>query len=214
MTYLDLDELPLVLGGRFIREAPGLTRLRRSDYHGNPKTPLAWAVRDTIEQQTGRRPLGPIRMLTNLRSYGLCFNPVTFYYCFDEGGEHVEAVLAEVTNTPWGERHSYVIRGESGTFEKAMHVSPFMGMDHVYRCQAPAPGEDLRIVIGNSRGGEKLFEASLAMRRRELTPESARRMSLRYPLAAARTLVLIYGHAIGLRLAGVRPFPHPPRRPA
>jgi uncharacterized protein len=214
MVYIDLEELPGLLGGRLLRVAPGLTRFRRSDYHGDPQLPLATAVRQTVAQRLGRAPRGPIRVLTSLRSYGLCFNPVSFYYCFDDTGARVEAVLAEVTNTPWGERHSYVMEGEAGSFQKAMHVSPFMGMDHLYRCLAPAPGADLQVVIENHRGAERVFEASLALRRREMTPASMLRISLRHPMETVRTLALIYGHAVGLRLAGVRPFPHPPRSAA
>jgi uncharacterized protein len=214
MAYVDLDELPSLVGGRLLRPRPGLTRFRRRDYHGDPRVPLETAVRDTVTRYLGCRPEGPIRVLTSLRSYGLCFNPVSFYYCFDDAGARVEAVLAEVTNTPWGERHAYVIQGEVGNFDKALHVSPFMGMDHVYRCRATAPGSGLQVVIENHRRDEKVFEASLAMSRREMSPAALRRISVRYPMATVRTLVLIYGHALGLRLAGVRPFPHPPRRPA
>jgi uncharacterized protein len=214
MVYIDLAELPALLGGRLVREIPGVVRFRRSDYHGEADVPLTCAVRDTVAKRTGRRPIGPIRLLTTLRSYGLCFNPVSFYYCFDETDTRVEAVLAEVTNTPWGERHAYVMQGEVGQFEKALHVSPFMAMDHVYRCQAPAPGAELRVVIENHHDEEKLFEAALVMQRRELTSASLRRLSLRYPFSTFRTLALIYGHAVGLRLAGLHPFPHPPRHPA
>jgi uncharacterized protein len=214
LAYVDLDELPSLAGGRLQRPWPGFVRFRRRDYHGDPRVPLETAVRDTVARHTGCRPEGPIRVLTSLCSYGLCFNPVSFYYCFDDAGEHVEAVLAEVTNTPWGERHAYVSRGEVGNFDKALHVSPFMGMDHVYRCRAAAPGSALQIAIENHRGDEKVFEASLAMNRREMTPAALRRISVRYPMATLRTLALIYGHALGLRLAGVRPFPHPPRSPA
>jgi DUF1365 family protein len=214
MAYIDLDELPYLAYGRLLRQRPGLVRFRRKDYHGDSQVPLAAAVRATVSQHTGHRCAGPVRVLTSLRSYGLCFNPVSFYYCFDDAGMRVEAVLAEVTNTPWGERHSYVIDGEVGSFAKALHVSPFMGMDHVYSCRAGAPGPGLAVLIENYRGDEKVFEASLAMRRRELTPAAMRRMSLRYPMATVRTLTLIYGHALAIRLAGVRPFPHPPRSQA
>ena len=97
-------------------------------------------------EQTGARPQGPIRLLTQLRSFGHCFNPVSFYYCFDAGGERVQAVVAEVTNTPWGERHAYVIETAqprhvavlAGELDKALHVSPFMGMDHRYEARGRA----------------------------------------------------------------------------
>jgi DUF1365 family protein len=211
LAYIDLEELPELLGGRLLLRYPGLVRFRRSDYLGDPRVRLDRAVRDAVEAQTGVRPLGPVRVLTHLRSFGHCFNPVSFYYCFEADGERLQAVVAEVTNTPWGERHAYVISGGVGSFEKLLHVSPFMPMDHVYSARAMAPGRHLSASIENhSRvGGEKLFEASLALERRELTPASLRRVTLRYPLATVRVLGLIYAHALLLRLAGVRPFPHP-----
>ena len=211
MAYVDLEELPNLLNGRFVASRPGLVRFRRSDYHGDASIPLDQAVRDTVCLETGRRPQGPIRVLTNLRSFGHCFNPVSFYYCFDAAGQRLESVLAEVTNTPWGERHSYVINDGVGSFEKAMHVSPFMGMDHTYSCRSALPGTQLSVSIESSRRGETAFEASLVLQRKELTAASLRSVSARYPFATLRVLVLIYGHAIGLKFAGAKVFPHPRR---
>jgi DUF1365 family protein len=209
MAYVDLDELPDLLGGGLMRDSPGLLRFRRSDYHGDPSVELATSVRDTVERALGARPSGPVRMLTNLRSFGLCFNPVSFYYCFDESGEDLHSVLAEVTNTPWGERHAYVLRGGSGQLQKRLHVSPFMPMDQGYSFTAAAPAAQLVVKIENQRAGQREFVASLAMERVELTPAGVRRISARYPLTTIRTLALIYGHALSLRLAGVRSHPHP-----
>ena len=209
MAYVDLDELPDLLGGGLMRDSPGLLRFRRSDYHGDPSVELATSVRDTVERQLGARPSGPVRMLANLRSFGLCFNPVSFYYCFDESGDGLHSVLAEVTNTPWGERHAYVLRGGSGHLQKRLHVSPFMPMDQGYRFTAAAPTARLVVTIESQRAEQREFVASLAMERLELTPATVRRISARYPLTTIRTLALIYGHALSLRLAGVRPHPHP-----
>jgi hypothetical protein len=214
LAYIDLDELPSLLGGRLVRRAPGLLRLRRRDYLGPVGVPLAVAVRDRVTALGGERPAGPVRLLTQLRSWGLCFNPVSFYYCFDRGGEYVESVLAEVTNTPWGERHAYLLSPSGGAvlrsrFTKALHVSPFMGMDHVYEARATEPGPTLSVHIDSQRDGETAFDATLALERRELTPASAARLTTRYPLATARVLALIYGHAVGLKLAGARVHPHP-----
>ena len=132
-----------------------------------------------VEEQTGTRPEGPIRLLTQLRSFGHCFNPVSFYYCFEPGVERLQALVAEVTNTPWGERHAYVIEGEhpdaaalAGEFDKALHVSPFMGMDHRYEARAAVPAETLSVHIASSRAGVTVFDATLALRRRELTRAS------------------------------------------
>ena len=209
LFYLDLYELPSLLGGRMTAPLPGLLRFRRRDYLGPAWLPLDGAVRDAVERQTGVRPEGPVRVLTQLRSFGHCFNPVSFYYCLDSAGEHVEAVVAEVTNTPWGERHAYVLPGGSGSFDKLLHVSPFMGMDHRYTARAGTPGERLAVHIESRRGGEVEFDATLALRRRELTSRSAARLTVRYPFANVRVLALIYGHAVGLKLAGAAVHGHP-----
>ena len=120
-----------------------------------------------------------------------------------------------MTNTPWGERHAYVIEGKQrdsavleGQFDKALHVSPFMGMDHRYDARATMPAEMLSVHIASSRAGVTVFDATLALRRRELTRASIARITARYPLATVRVLALIYAHALGLKLAGVPVHPH------
>jgi DUF1365 family protein len=203
LAYVDLDELPFSHGR--------LVRFERSDYLGDPAKPLANEVRDLVEQRIGTRPEGPIRLLTQLRSFGHCFNPVSFYYCFHETSGSVQAVVAEVTNTPWGERHAYVIEkgGESrilkGDSDKRLHVSPFMGMDHQYDWRVADPGETLSVHIESVRDGRKAFDATLSLRRREVT----RRALTRCVGTTVRTVALIYAHALKLKLKGVRVHPHP-----
>jgi DUF1365 family protein len=219
LWYVDLDELPKLLGGRLLEPSPGALRFRRRDYHGDPRLPLAEAVRDTVGAHTGSRPVGPIRLLTQLRSFGYCFNPVSFYYCLSAGADAVQAILAEVTNTPWGERHAYVLAGGTensplvvSSVDKAMHVSPFMPMDLSYCARATAPGDTLSVHMESSRAGSRVFDATLSMSRRELTRHSARRLTVRYPAATVRVLALIYAQALRLRLAGAGVHPHPPER--
>jgi DUF1365 family protein len=217
LCFIDLEELPYLLHGRLLVRGPGVLRFRRRDFLGDPATPLDVAVRDRVDELTGNRPAGPIRLLAQLRSFGLCFNPVSFYYCLDAAGERVESVLAEVTNTPWGERHAYTLTNANpgpptlitGSFAKELHVSPFMGMDHVYEARATEPAGTLSVHIASLRGGETAFDATLALQRRELTGSAVARLGVRFPFATARTLALIYGHAIGLKLAGARVHPHP-----
>ena len=199
MAYIDLDELP-ALG---LESRRRLVRFERSDYFG--EGPLADAVRGRVGTD------GPVRVLTHLRSFGHCFNPVSFYYCFDRD-ERLQAVLAEVTNTPWGERQEYVVRrGElrggvvRGESEKLLHVSPFFGMDQRYEWRVAEPGETLAVHIENHEDGCLAFDATLALERRELT----QRALLRYPFATLRLLALIYGHAAAIRLRGIRTRPHP-----
>jgi DUF1365 family protein len=219
LAYLDLEELPELLGGSLVARRPGPVRFRRGDYLGADSTPLAEAVRDTLESQTGTRPLGPIRLLAHLRTWGHCFNPVSFYYCMDPSGAGVEEVLAEVTNTPWGERHAYVLSPQEGPsarvltgggMGKTLHVSPFMGMDHRYEWRLTAPGRTLSIHIESHREGRLAFDATLALERRELTRASLAAMTARYPLGTLRVLALIYAHAVALKLKGVPLHPHPP----
>ncbi len=220
LAYVDLDELPLLLGGRLLAPGPGALRFRRRDYLGDRGQPLARAVAQRLAELGAPEPRGPIRLLAQLRSWGMCFNPVSFYYCFAPDGRKLQTVLAEVTNTPWGERHSYAIApaGDGspllrGTFDKQLHVSPFMGMDHVYEARATTPAHTLSVHIESRRGDQTVFDATLAMERRELTPAAARAVTVRYPLATARVLALIYGRALGLKLAGARVYPHPVPEP-
>jgi DUF1365 family protein len=219
LAYIALDELPVLLGGRLVASRPGPVRFRRRHYLGDERVPLDRAVREAVVAQAGVYPSGPIRMLANLSTFGHCFNPVTFYYCMDEPGEAVEAVVAEVTNTPWGERHAYVLsRADkpcaasavlAGNFAKALHVSPFMGMDHRYEWRITTPGETLSVHIANSHERRVAFDATLSLRRRELTSASLARMSARYPASALRMLALIYTQALRLKLKGVPVHPHP-----
>jgi DUF1365 family protein len=214
LVYLDLDELDTLLGGRLLAPRPGLVRFRRADYLGDPASDLAATVRACVERHTGAAPAGPIRVLTHLRTFGHCFNPVSFYYCFT-AQERLEAVVAEVTNTPWGERHAYVLKraGDgpvlSGELAKRLHVSPFMGMQQSYQWRAATPSDTLAVHISSSERGRRVFDATLALRRMPLTSAGLARVTVRYPAATLRVLALIYGHAIALKLKGVPLHPRP-----
>lgn len=222
LAYLDLDELPGLLSGRLVSRRPGPLRFRRSDYLGDPDVPLDDAVRALVADRTGTRPEGPVRLLTQLRSFGHCFNPVSFYYCFDARGEQLDAIVAEVTNTPWGGRHAYVLPRPpdadggilKGSSEKVLHVSPFMAMDHRYEWRVARPRETLSVHIESHNRGGVAFDATLSLRRRELSRRSAGEVTLRYPLATGRVLALIYAHALKLKLRGVPVHRHPEARPA
>jgi len=222
MAYVDLDELPRLLGGRLEAKRPGLVRFRRRDYLGDPGQPLDAAVRALVAERTGRAPDGPIRLLTQLRSFGHCFNPVSFYYCFSGDGDTLEAIVAEVTNTPWGERHAYVLAQDDGardavlrgSFDKALHVSPFMAMEQRYAWHAPAPGATLSVHIESREQGRPAFDATLGLRRAPFSRRALARVTARYPVATLRMLALIYGHALMLWLRGVPVQPHPGAQPS
>lgn len=154
--YVDLDELDHLFDGHplWSVDRRNLAEFRRSDYLGPPDKSLSEAVRDCVQQKTGCRPAGPIRLLTHLRYAGYVFNPVSFYYCFAAGGERLECIVAEITNTPWRERHAYVLpvadAERSGgmlhwSFDKCFHVSPFIGMNRRYAWHFSEPGRHLRV---------------------------------------------------------------------
>lgn len=224
MPLFDLDELPELFDDVPLWSARGRApaRFRRSDYLGDPSLPLADAARDLVAERTGARPAGPVRLLANPRYWGVGINPVAFYYLYGSGpGAGVEAMIAEVTNTPWGETRSYVLEGSadeagidrvramSGTFDKRLHVSPFMPMEQSYEWYATEPAERLAVTIRNHEAGELVFEAGVDLRRREITPASMRGLLWRYPPMTISTIARIYWNAVKLKLKGVPYFSHP-----
>ncbi len=225
MMYLDLAELPRLFNGRWLWSGrrPALARFRREDHFGDPGIPLDDAVRSLVERETGKRPEGPIRLLTQLRYFGYVFNPVSFYYCFDSNDEWVETIVAEVNNTPWGERHCYVLpqsrnRGDGGLHrhhpEKAMHVSPFMEMDVEYDWRFRQPDKRLTVHMENARGGRKIFDATLDLRRKEVTAGSLAQVLATYPLMTLQIILAIHWQALKLWLKGAPVHDHPAKAAA
>jgi DUF1365 family protein len=153
-----------------------------------------------------------------VRSLGYVFNPVSFYYCFDAEGERLRAVVAEITNTPWGERHAYVLPagpdGAVSTFDKAFHVSPFYPMEQTYDWRLGAPGERLEVEMVNLQKGLEVFRAGLAMRRRAFSSAALRRAALLQPFMAWRVHAAIYWQAFRLWVKGVPFHVHPAKRAA
>mgnify|MGYP001812098502 CR=1 FL=1 len=202
MVYLDLDELGSVFSRRWFWSTSrlALARFRREDHLGDPGVPLDHAVRELVAERTGRKPQGPIRLLTHLSYFGYCFNPVSFYYCFDEAGEAVETIVAEVNNTPWGEQHCYVLSDSADTAKgdykryspaKKMHVSPFMSMDIDYDWRFSPPTDRLNVHMENASKGEKIFDATLKFKRAAITAGSLARVLIAYPLMTARIIIAI-----------------------
>ncbi len=219
--YLDLDEIDRAFESRWLWSSKrrNFAEFRRSDYYGDSTRPLADAVRDGVEHALGRRPLGPIRLLTHARYAGFVFNPVSFYYCYAVDGVTLECIVAEITNTPWKERHTYVLdvgtaaphgRALHWTFAKRFHVSPFIGMARDYGWRFTAPGEDLYVHMDVFREcGEREFDATLHLRRRTLDAASLRRVLWRYPLMTATVVGAIHWQALRLWCKRVPVHDHP-----
>jgi len=209
MVYVDLAELDRIFRGRWLWSVrrPALAWLRRADYLGDPAKPLDAAVRDRVAQHTGGRPAGPIRMLAHLRYFGVGFNPVTFYYCFDAADTRVEAIVAEITNTPWNQRHAYVLTNPTADsrprtlryrFAKEFHVSPFMPMEMDYDWRFDVPGQRLHVNMQNFQQGERVFDATLNLERREISAGALARALVAFPCMTATVLAGIYVQALRL----------------
>ena len=216
MLYLDLAELPGVFDGRWLWSArrPALAWFRRADYLGDRDVPLDRAVRDLVFLRTGKRPTGAIRLLTHLRYFGYIQNPVSFYYCFDRSGA-VETIVAEVTNTPWGERHAYVLPAAPGgarhhlKLAKALHVSPFLPMDQGYDWRFSVPGQRLTVHMENHEAGRTVFDATLLLRREPITGPALAGALASHPWMTAQVVAGIYWQALRLKLKGAPFHPHP-----
>jgi DUF1365 family protein len=243
MMYLDLAELPQLFEPYYFwsakRAAPAW--FRREDYlqlegqaggelagrpegrlegqpGREPSLSLDESVRRVVARETGKRPTGPIRVLTHLRYFGYSFNPVSFYYCFDAGGSKVETIVAEITNTPWKERHAYVLPvagcADGGgawrfQFEKQFHVSPFMPMDMRYDWRFSAPADGLHVHMENWRNDRPAFDATLSLKREPITSGSLARALVSFPLMTAQVITLIHWQALRLWLKRTPFYTHP-----
>ena len=228
MLYIDLAELPRLFDGTpfWSARGPALAWFKRSDYLGPDDVPLDCAVRDLVAARTGSRPAGPVRLLTHLRYFGYCMNPVSFYYCFNEAGDALQTIVAEITNTPWGERHQYVLaldtvsataphaiepngRLKRFDFDKDFHVSPFMPMDLKYRWCFTPPAQRLFVNMRSFQGATQLFDATLSLRSQKITPAALVWSLFSYPFMTLRVITAIHWQALKLVLKRTPFYGHP-----
>jgi|TARA_B110000467_G_C18196453_1_gene409228 DUF1365 family protein len=219
MLYLDINDLNNVMDKSIFWNVnkAAMVSFNRLDYHNAKTESLDQAVRDTVQKKVGNRPSGKIRMLAHLRYFGYCFNPVTFYYCFNREDDQVEFILAEVTNTPWKERFSYVLKASGNnkekkiksTMKKELHVSPFWDMDHMYDWSFSRPEDKLGVYMKNFKDGQKVFDATLNMKRLILNRNSLLASIFKFPFITIKVVFWIHLQAFFLWLRGATFFVHP-----
>jgi uncharacterized protein len=224
MSWLDLDELDQVMAisKLWSLERFNLVSFFRKDYLGDAGQNLSTAVKNHIKEHTGEAFQGRICLLTHLRFLGFGFNPVSFYFCYPEGGEPLRYILADINNTPWDERFCYVLdthhcplNNEKWTFEfdKAFHVSPFMPMQLRYLWKFSLHGSNLTIHMQLQQDNECCFDATLQLQAQAMTRSVMRKMPLRYPFLTLSVVVSIYWQAFRLWLKGIPFYGHPDKHP-
>ncbi|MGH1469729.1 MAG: DUF1365 domain-containing protein [Cellvibrionaceae bacterium] len=219
MMYLDLDEVEEVFSRAFewSFRRPAIAWMKRSDFLGDHSDPIKKSVIDKIKKETGEEFSGSVRVLTNLRYFGFIMNPLVCYYCFNKM-EQLEYIVAEVTNTPWKEKHCYVLTCNPDvslqriSFEKKMHVSPFNTMEMTYKWQSNKPSQQLSIRLMNWFDAKRLFEANLVLERETISAKSLHHLMFFYPWMTLKVCGAIYWQALKLYFKGIQFVPHPKSR--
>jgi len=199
MMYVDLDELPTLFNKYMLwaTNKPNLASFHRDDHHGE-NTNLADSIRSLVLDKTGEKIQGPIRLLTHFRYFGYVFNPLSMYFCYDQSGEQITHIVAEVMNTPWKEQHCYVLSNQqrdqiiSAKHKKEFHVSPFMHMDMDYHWNIHTPDNHMNIQIENWSQNEKAFDASIYLQRVEINSTNLRKVLINFPLMTLKVTTMIH----------------------
>ena len=210
MFWLDLDEISLLNQklSLFSAEKFNWVQFRRSDFLSNSQRDLKQEVLQIMSEKAATPLSGKIYLLSPLRILGMYFSPVNFYYLQNSEGEFSH-MLAEVSNTPWNERHCYLVNLKEQTdTEKAFHVSPFNPIDMQYRWDIKAPGDKLFLKLDCMKT-EKHFSAAIGLKRTKLSNSVMRKSLVQFPHITLKTLFGIYWQALRLFIKRVPIYDHP-----
>lgn len=228
LLAIDLDEWSFIdrVSPWLSRERFNWTSLYRNDYFRPGRGSLKSAVADWVGETTGWRPDGRIELVTHPRYLGHVFNPVSFYFCFSKDADHSggpvpRVILAEITNTPWHEKHLYCLEAD-GTdtasdrwqtrrfrFPKSFHVSPFNPMEQDYQWLFAFKSEQLLVHMNLYQGPTRVFDSTLTVERSPLSVKTYQSFLRRFPLETFRVVAGIYWQALKLKLKGARFHSHP-----
>lgn len=188
-----------------------------SDYGDGSRTGLRDQIKALLLREGVEIEGGAVRILTMPRVLGYAFNPISVYYCHAIDGR-LAAMIYEVTST-FGERHAYVLPVAPDArsmirqgARKALHVSPFMGMDMRYAFRGHAPAQTLDLAIDGADSEGLLIVAAMTGQRRALSDRAILVAALSIPLMTLKVVVAIHWEALKLWLKGVRLHPAPSRQ--
>lgn len=228
MPLIDLDELEQLQASvfGFGRRLFNFARFSAGDYlrgHdvGSKATfespeALKKAVIDKVEELTGERTEGRVMLLCQLRYAGCYFSPLNLYYLYDQDDKW-RWILAEVSNTPWNERHYYALPAkdhwdsERWTEQKSFHVSPFNPMSQQYYWHLTEPDSQLlvHLDICSAEDNQKVLDATMAMKRQPFTSKALWQLIAKTPVQTIKVVIGIYWQALRLWLKRVPFYSHP-----
>lgn len=208
MLWLDLDELSVI-----DRQLPGFSLNRfnwgsfREADHASQVGALKKHVLSTANELGGELTADcKVFFLGHLRYLGCYFSPVNFYYIYHPDGRLLE-ILANVSNTPWNERHYYRVLNHDGCYQQAktFTVSPFNPLDMQYHWQFNRPDEKLFLQIENWQQQKKIFVAGLQFKKYPLSKKNYYMALIRFPCMSVTMVTAIYWQALKIWLKG-NPF--------
>ena len=189
---------------------------RRKNYLSHPEIPLDDYVRQLVVAKFDTYPKGKVYLLTNLSCLGYCFNPISLYFIFDNTNQKLDYLILEVTNTPWGDKHNYVLASSSRSknevydfqFQKELHVSPFMAMNYDYQFKLKINKQKIIVHMENHIDGKKDFDATLILTA-SAQKTAFKKVFRHYPLITYKVVAAIYWQALKLWIKGVPFHAHP-----